>query len=222
MTMEKLIPHTTQEGYPKNLLAAVAEDRLEPPASINEDIMAGIRYALSTLEDREQEILNQRFSQNATRPVIGEKLGISQERVRQIENRALRKLRVPSRWNYMKLGVCGYMEKRIRAEYAKGYNLGYKAGYKEGADDAANGRSHSFGKEEELQLPVEVLGLSVRAYNCLIRIGCKTIGDVARISDGQIATARNMGKKSADEIANALKQRGVTHTEWEKYLLDNG
>ena len=54
-----------------------------------------------SLDDREKEVIMMRFGfdddESKTLEMIGEKLGLSHERVRQIEERALRKLRHPSR-----------------------------------------------------------------------------------------------------------------------------
>lgn len=54
-----------------------------------------------SLDDREKEVIMMRFGfdddESKTLEMIGEKLGLSHERVRQIEEKALRKLRHPSR-----------------------------------------------------------------------------------------------------------------------------
>lgn len=56
---------------------------------------------LATLSAREQEVLKLRFGlddgQSRTLKEIGQKLDVTPERIRQIEARALRKLRYPSR-----------------------------------------------------------------------------------------------------------------------------
>jgi RNA polymerase primary sigma factor len=53
------------------------------------------------LEDREQKILRLRYSwiegKSYTLEEVGEKFGITRERVRQIEQKALKKLKHPSR-----------------------------------------------------------------------------------------------------------------------------
>ena len=55
----------------------------------------------NSLDDREKEVIMMRFGfdddESKTLEMIGEKLGLSHERVRQIEERALRKFRHPSR-----------------------------------------------------------------------------------------------------------------------------
>ena len=56
-----------------------------------------------------------------------------------------------------------------------------------------------------LNKEIEVLGLSVRAYNALSRWGCRTVGDVYRLwKSGKIKKVRNLGDKSIGEIEDGL------------------
>ena len=65
----------------------------------------GIERILSTLDTREADVIKWRFGLfdgiEYTLSEIGKKLGISRERVRQIEGDALRKLRHPRRIEYL-------------------------------------------------------------------------------------------------------------------------
>ena len=56
---------------------------------------AWIKKALSSLSPRERQIISRRFlgERRITLAEIGESFGVSKERIRQIEGRALRKLR---------------------------------------------------------------------------------------------------------------------------------
>ena len=60
-----------------------------------------ISQVLVTLDEREQEIIIARYGLNKTQPrtleQLGEEYGVSKERIRQIEQKALRKLRNPMR-----------------------------------------------------------------------------------------------------------------------------
>ena len=53
---------------------------------------------------------------------------------------------------------------------------------------------------EELQLPV-------RAYNCLKRSGINSVDELLRSSQEEIKEIKNFGKKSADEVFQALKNK---------------
>jgi len=53
---------------------------------------------------------------------------------------------------------------------------------------------------EELQLPV-------RAYNCLKRSGINSVDELVKYSQEEIKEIKNFGKKSAEEVFQALKNK---------------
>jgi DNA-directed RNA polymerase subunit alpha len=57
-----------------------------------------------------------------------------------------------------------------------------------------------------LGTPVEELELSVRSSNCLKNANIKTIGELTRKTEDDIARTRNFGKKSLQEIKEKLKE----------------
>ena len=57
-----------------------------------------------------------------------------------------------------------------------------------------------------LNTPVEELELSVRSSNCLKSANIKTIGELTRRTEDDIAKTRNFGKKSLQEIKEKLKE----------------
>ncbi len=61
-----------------------------------------------------------------------------------------------------------------------------------------------------LGTPVEELELSVRSSNCLRNANIRTIGDLTRKTEEEIAKTRNFGKKSLQEIKEKLKERSLT------------
>lgn len=65
-----------------------------------------IEKQLSTLKPREKTILDMRFGLNGKEPCtleeVGNHIGVTRERIRQIEAKALRKLRHPTRSKYLK------------------------------------------------------------------------------------------------------------------------
>ena len=60
-----------------------------------------------------------------------------------------------------------------------------------------------------LNTPVEELELSVRSSNCLKNADIKTIGELTRKTEDDIAKTRNFGKKSLQEIKEKLKDWGL-------------
>lgn len=213
-------PQSVYPDYPYNLLTAIrGNTTLELPHSLTKDVLAGLHYALSTLEDRERTIILGRFQEALSLEDLAMELDISDERVRQLQVKALRKLREPCRWNYISLGIAGYCKSRATAEYNRGFSKGYAEGYRHGRIDQENNVDYSYGPEDLLAQPIEYLNLSTRAQQCLFYRHCETVGDAVRLSEETIRTTRNLGKKSADEIARKLRAAGAQGSDWDQFLL---
>ncbi len=56
--------------------------------------------------------------------------------------------------------------------------------------------------------PVDALGLSARSFNSLDRAGIKYLGEMVLMSESEIKTIKNLGKKSLDEINECLEAQG--------------
>lgn len=208
------------ESYPYNLLTAIKGlAEREIPVALTPDHWAGLAYVLDLLEDREKGILLMRYEKGKSRSEIAEEYGISPERVRQVENKACRKLQRLPNWNYIYYGVAGYLRKIATTEYNRGYSRGYEEGYRDGVKDGTKGKERNYGTNELLNRPVEHLNLSMRAQNCLKLTNCKKIGDVVRLDEDEIRKMRQLGKVTANEIAQALKKLGIEHSAWDEYLL---
>jgi DNA-directed RNA polymerase subunit alpha len=64
------------------------------------------------------------------------------------------------------------------------------------------------GGSSPLDLSIEELELSVRAYNCLKRANIYTVGDLLKKTERELMDIKNFGKKSADEVIERLKAFG--------------
>lgn len=193
--------------YPYNLLIATRGPKiLELPASLTKDIQAGIAYALFMLEEEERSVLEQKF-----------RLGIALDGdQQQTERIALKKLRHPSRWNYICYGIIGYGKMRAVEAGRKGFIQGYHDGY------AAGLKAESTGKEELesldiMDLPIETMPVSTRVCNALCRNECRLVRDVVSLDIETIRRIRNLGEKGIQEVLRALHSYGLTHTHWELY-----
>jgi len=58
-----------------------------------------------------------------------------------------------------------------------------------------------------INIAIEELQLSVRAYNCLKRAQINTIGDLLNYSPEKLQELKNFGRKSADEVFTTLKNK---------------
>jgi hypothetical protein len=61
-----------------------------------------------------------------------------------------------------------------------------------------------------LDTPIEELGLSVRSYNCLKRVGITTVGELAAMSEADLLDIRNVGRSSVNEFRTQLLELGLT------------
>ena len=84
--------HVLMNGEQKSLLDSVAGQELKKA-------MDDVR---KTLTYREQQIIGLRFDEDKSLEECGKELGVSKERVRQMEAKALRKMRYPSRSDQLK------------------------------------------------------------------------------------------------------------------------
>jgi DNA-directed RNA polymerase subunit alpha len=62
---------------------------------------------------------------------------------------------------------------------------------------------------ELLSQSVDELDLSVRAHNCLKAANIKNIGDLVRREESEMLKFRNFGRKSLQELAQVLEERGL-------------
>lgn len=93
--------------YPENLLTDIGVELIfgKPEyTALNDDQMAGLAHALTTIREREQEMIRLRYEEKKTLQEIGDQYELSRERVRQIIAKGVRKLRHPSRTVYVRDG----------------------------------------------------------------------------------------------------------------------
>ncbi len=95
------------EGEDNSLLDVLPNDDspMADKGLVNESLNTEIERALSTLTDREREIVKSFFGigcQEMTLEEIGERFGLTRERVRQIKEKAIRRLKSPSRSKLLK------------------------------------------------------------------------------------------------------------------------
>lgn len=65
-------------------------------------------------------------------------------------------------------------------------------------------------KEKVLEMTIEELDLSVRAYNCLKRAGINTVEDLINRTEEDMIKVRNLGRKSLEEVIGKLHALGLS------------
>ena len=187
--------------YPQNLITAAFQGTDLPMPEITEDIVAGLKTALSSLSSREQEILRRSYEERLTQKSTAEFLNISASRVGFLEHQALRKLRSAQRVPYI---VYGEQELREREESIRREKL------------------ERFDAEKYktiLSIRFEELDLTVRSFNCLRRAGYEKVADIIGLTEDEILGIKNLGRKNLDEIARKLLSVGVEESSWLCFIM---
>lgn len=194
--------------YPFNLARAIFQSE-EDALKI---YLPGLSLALATLNEREQDVLKRRFSEKLTLRAVGKIHGLTQERARQIEAKALRKLRMPSLKN---------MFVAVPLTEIKEQNIEYQKLSREHELLATAFEMLTAKKADPevvvplaemavtMQTPISDLDLSVRSFNCLKQAGKNTLRDIVEMTEDDLLQIRNLGRKSAEEIIGKIKSYGL-------------
>lgn len=217
-TVERHVPESGGPAYPLNLIRELTASDIKFES---QDQLDGLTHVLSELTDGEQVVLHRHYALGQTLACIAKDFGVTRERVRQVEVKALRKLRHPSRMQYILYGLAAVKTKREETEKAKEEDA-KRVEWEEKQRQqlllhiasVIVDKQRLKGKITPTQTlavveagfdPIENLDLSVRAYNCLKRAMVFTINDALQLSYDEILIIRNMGRRSADEVAAKLR-----------------
>lgn len=149
------------------------------------------------LTEREREVVRLYYFEEMNLDEVAAEIGVTLERIRQIQHKALRKLRQPYRMKCLMLGVDfvkatdRYCEE-VKQEYLK----------------KKEEELYRFADEvdEPLECTIDSLGLSVRSYNCLRRAGINTVNDILQLSLEDLCKVRNLSRKSVQEIVTLIRK----------------
>ena len=62
--------------------------------------------------------------------------------------------------------------------------------------------------QQLMNMPIEQLSLSVRAFNCLKRAGINTFGEILEHSEDDLHKVRNLGKTCFEEVISFVESKG--------------
>ena len=65
-------------------------------------------------------------------------------------------------------------------------------------------------KDKVLEMTIEELDLSVRAYNCLKRAGINSVAELVQKNEDDMMKVRNLGRKSLEEVQQKLEGLGLS------------
>ena len=223
------------EKYPINLVQAIfgaSRDIYMTDEKSTKEIEDNIEYVLNnTMEPDESCIIKLRFKGKMSLEEIGDIQGKTRERIRQIEARALRKLRHPSRTNaiFSPYKLNQEIKERTNALNQKNLELASNitkclnqidilANALEGVGIKVS-TEKSITEVTTLARNIDEFGFSVRAFNCMRRAGIMTIGDLTEKTENEMKQVRNLGHHALEEIKEKLLSLGLRFmTEEERKL----
>ena len=77
-------------------------------------------------------------------------------------------------------------------------------------DEEETTRHEEVSNNNEPELDIDSLELSVRAYNCLKRASINSMSELLKKSEHDLLSIKNFGKKSSDEVIEKLKEFGLS------------
>lgn len=213
-----------QAPWPYNLAEEILGE--EFPCVMTRDQVDGLREASKHLTEREQEYVWLYYRCGYTLDEIGKKYDVTKQWVRINIARGVRKMRQPGLCNMVRYGYSGAMtrgeNKRLERENAElEKRNAYLKARIEANRIAADGMSQELEEQvgaavvdmPALDISIDELDLSVRAYNCLHRAGCHTVEDIVKYckdpDKNGLCGIRNMGRRSAEEVAARLRSFGI-------------
>lgn len=221
------IARANADGYEAPWPYNLAEEIIgEPfPCVMTRDQKEGLVEASKHLSEREQEFIWLYYKCGYTLAEIGEKYSLGAERIRQIIAQSVRKMRHSRLANMVQYGYSGVMLRGENARLEKeNRELEERvAALKERIEENTElcdemsrqleeGIGHSVVDLPTLDISLEELDLSVRAFNCLRRAGCDTVGDIVKLVREDpcgLERVRNLGKHTKQEIEERLLGFGI-------------
>lgn len=197
-----------KKEYPENLLSQVFVNGL--PTELPDDVALVLEYIIQkTLTEREGRVLDLRYKRYMTMAAIGEEYSLRAERIRQIEAKAVRKLRHPSRSKYILMGMEGYInylrdtavDERLREYKKEIVTLEKKIA-------ELTDTEYEEEKNELENAPLAELDLSVRTFNILYRAGYSTVKELLDADAEKIVSLPNLGLKNFSDLIDVLSEKG--------------
>ena len=205
--------------YPYNLAYAVflpswerkSEEQIyEAKQKVYRVYIPALIEAMNDLTDREQKVLELRYKHYLTLEQCGYHFNVTRERIRQVEAKALRKLRSPYRSKHWILDT---MDKAREAQEKLSQleleNIRLKNYIESHLTNSKIPWDNERKEDSVSDISIDNLELSVRSFNCLKRAGIDTLGDLSEYTLEKLLKVRNLGRKSMEEVITKAKEYGI-------------
>lgn len=214
----------SKNSYPQNIIDIILGTKLYDINTIP-NLEENLNKAYDTLESREKIFVIKRYKEFLTYDELGTKYNLTRERCRQIIQKALRKLRHPSRLRII-LGTKDFMDEIKELERTI-RNLEERVECSKRLEKMHDDHIEELKKQEKdislsfLTVSIEELGLSTRSINCLKQLtngwGREVIvEELVEHSIEDLYKVRNLGKKSIDEIVTKIHSFGLKFKDEDK------
>ena len=219
-----------ESPWPYNLAEAIIGESF--PCVMTHDQKEGLMEASKHLNEREQEFVWLYYKLGYSTCEIGKKYDLTAARIQQVISRGLRKMRHARLQDMVRYGYSGSLmrgeNKRLEDEnrYLEERNKTLRERIEENLKDAekksqalAEAVEHEIVDVPALDIPIIELDLSIRAYNCLARAGCRTIEDIVNLVRKDpcgLDHVRNLGKHTKAEIEERLMSFGIDISKFEE------
>lgn len=168
--------------------------------------------SLEILTPRENRVLELRYIENKTLEKSGKELGITRERVRQIECKAIHKLQTPRATTKIFTNDLDREIERLRLEKEEiAQKLRKQIVVLNQFLNGINIETEDLKEINPiLEAPIGYLDLSIRSRNCLLRANIKTVGELTNVPIQDLMRIRNLGLKSLKEIIDKVHEKGLS------------
>ena len=218
----------SKNSYPQNIMDIILGTKLYDINTIP-NLEENLNKAYDTLIPKEKIFVIKRYKELLTYDQLGTKYNLTRERCRQIIQKALRKLRHPSRLRII-LGTKDFMDEIKELERTI-RNLEERVECSKKLEKMHDDRIEELKKQEKdissgfLTTSIEELGLSTRSINCLKRLtngwGREvSVEEIVEHSIDDLYKVRNLGKKSIDEIVAKVHGFGLKFKDEDKVNYD--
>ena len=222
---DKYVLMTWQELLYANIMGAKISDDYTVyhkgdfyiPSDIDENLVLVMK---DRLKERHLKVILMRWRDGLMFDEIAKQLGVSTERVRQIEHEAFRRLLHPTVKNRLRYGINYYENQKKQNELVnelanKKYKEYIRQQLEEQADTLAKDKVRMLNEMVDREKTIMDMkeaeaysimnqGFSVRTVNSLDRARIKDIREVAKLKFSEVTRIRNLGSKSLLEVYNVL------------------
>jgi len=177
--------------YPYNVIYDIYQDK----DFVYEVYIPAFLETIEDMPSRYRLVIEMRYRDKMTYKAIGERFGVTGSRIGQIREKALRKLRHPSRSR-------GYILGKDPINRLENLLTAYKeaTAENESLKKIIKFKNQSGLTPASFDVTIEELELSVRTFNALKRANIKTLADLMQLSGDDLRKLRGMGRKSFDEL----------------------